>query len=166
MPGLLDGAVEPVEQKQAADAGIKRPLDAQVQTRPPARTSVSPACTKMPHAADLQQACTTQRRNARRQRPTTGIMAACRKPLSEALLLPRAVVLCSEGGKRVAEILHAADRRTSRSSPPAANAAMVTGPKLSTSPLHHEGCRSSSPTAAAQVSTEAARESPRSIAAG
>ena len=27
----LDGAIEPVEQKQAADAGIKRPLNAQVQ---------------------------------------------------------------------------------------------------------------------------------------
>ena len=97
----LDGAIEPVEQKQAADAGIKRPLNAQVQN----------ACREHLRLPRLHKAahkrlgkCEHERRNDdRKRRAGNGRLP---EALFEARFLSCAVVLRHEGGKGVAEVLH------------------------------------------------------------
>ena len=97
----LDGAIEPVEQKQAADAGIKRPLNAQVQ-------NTRREYLRLPrlHEDAHERICkdTHERGNDDgKRRAGNGRLP---EALFEALFLPRSVVLRRKGGKRVAEILH------------------------------------------------------------
>ena len=96
----LDGAIEPVEQKQAADAGIKRPLNAQVQNArrehfclPRLHKDAHKRLGKYEH----------ERRNDDRKRRAGDRRLP--EALFEARFLSCAVVLRREGGKNAHDYL-------------------------------------------------------------